>query len=60
MDPMAPPSPRPPGRRRVPRPGAVATALGLTVGMLSTAAVPAGAALPGRCPRRLPRRRRWS
>ncbi|NHI11298.1 hypothetical protein STPH2_6667 [Streptomyces sp. KO7888] len=46
MDPMAPPSPRPPGRRRVPRPGAVATALGLTVGMLSTAAVPAGAALP--------------
>ncbi|MFE5256857.1 endo-alpha-N-acetylgalactosaminidase family protein [Streptomyces coelicoflavus] len=39
-------APRPPGRRRVPRPGAVAvaTALGLTAGLLSAAAVPAGAA----------------
>lgn len=46
MDTMAPSSPRPPGRRRVPRPGAVAAALGLTLGMLSTAAVPAGAAVP--------------
>ncbi|MFD4263682.1 hypothetical protein ACFWR9_40290, partial [Streptomyces sp. NPDC058534] len=37
-------APRPPGRRRVPRPGAVAAALGLTAGLLSAAAVPAGAA----------------
>ncbi|WP_217166099.1 endo-alpha-N-acetylgalactosaminidase family protein [Streptomyces sp. AC512_CC834] len=37
---------RPPGRRRVPRPGAVAVAaaLGLTAGLLSAATVPAGAA----------------
>ncbi|MFC8221370.1 endo-alpha-N-acetylgalactosaminidase family protein [Streptomyces sp. NPDC057362] len=44
MDTKAPSSPRPPGRRRVPRSGAVVAALGLTLGMLSAAAVPAGAA----------------
>ncbi|MFC7015164.1 endo-alpha-N-acetylgalactosaminidase family protein [Streptomyces viridiviolaceus] len=43
---MTSPTPRPPGRRRGPRPGAVAAALVLTLGMLSSAAVPAGAALP--------------
>ncbi|MYS54995.1 hypothetical protein GTW46_33905, partial [Streptomyces sp. SID6013] len=46
MDTKAPSSPRPPGRRRVPRSGTVAAALGLALGMLSTAAVPAGAAPP--------------
>ncbi|MBD0421863.1 discoidin domain-containing protein [Streptomyces sp. TRM S81-3] len=43
---MTSPPPRPPRRRRVPRPRAVAAALGLSLGMLSTAAVPAGAAPP--------------
>ncbi|MET9824989.1 endo-alpha-N-acetylgalactosaminidase family protein [Streptomyces sp. NPDC006349] len=49
MDTKAPSPSRPPGRTgrgRVPHPGAVVAALGLTIGMLSTAAGPAGAAPP--------------
>ncbi|GJF25689.1 endo-alpha-N-acetylgalactosaminidase family protein [Streptomyces sp. HO565] len=46
METKTSPSPRPPGHRRGPRPAAVAAVLGLCLGMLSTAAVPAGAAPP--------------
>ncbi|MFK0068745.1 endo-alpha-N-acetylgalactosaminidase family protein [Streptomyces sp. NPDC091046] len=38
----------PPGRGRLPRPGAVVAALGLTAGLLSAGALPAGAAAPPR------------
>ncbi|MFK4546458.1 hypothetical protein RKD29_006054 [Streptomyces tendae] len=44
--PSSSPPTAPPGRGRLPRPGALLAALGLTAGLLSTAAVPAGAAPP--------------